>query len=103
MSSQTILPAIAITLLGSLAIGSAGFAQDAPPAHPANQSQGMMGGTNPSPPGPGMMDGTGNMADMMNTMRQMTQMMENCNRMMEGADQNLPAPEKPPVAETPGG
>ena len=95
MSSKMILPAIAITLLGSLAIGAVGFAQDAPSAHPANQSQGMMGGTNPSPRGPGMMGGT--------MMRQMTQMMENCNRMMESADQNPPAPEKPPVAETPGG
>jgi len=103
MSSKTILPAIAITLLGSLAIGSAGFAQDAPPAHPANQSQGMMGGTNPSSQGPGMMGGTGNMADMMNMMRQMTRMMENCNRMMESADQNPPAPEKAPGAETPPG
>ena len=116
MSSKTILPAIAITLLGSLAIGSASFAQDAPPAHPANQRQGMMGGTNPSspgpgmtggtnpsPPGPGMMGGTGNMADMMNMMRQMTRMMENCNRMMENAYQNPPAPEKPPATETPRG
>ena len=90
MSSRTILPAIAVTLLGSLAMGSAGFAQDAPPAHPADQSQGMMGGT-------------GNMADMMNMMRQMTRMMEDCNRMMERADQNSPAPEKLPVAQTPPG
>ena len=90
MSSKTILPAIAITFLTSLAIGSASFAQDAPPAHPANQSQGMMGGTN-------------NMADMMNMMRQMTRMMENCNRMMENAYQNPPAPEKPPATETPRG
>jgi hypothetical protein len=40
---------------------------------------------------------------MMNMMRQMTRMMENCNRMMERADQNSPAPEKPPVAQTPPG
>ena len=103
MSSKAILPAIAITFLTSLAIGSASFAQDAPPAHPANQSQGMMGGTNPSSQGPGMMGGTSNMADMMNMMRQMTRMMENCNRMMENAYQNPPAPEKPPATETPRG
>jgi hypothetical protein len=103
MSSKTILPAIAITLLSSLAIGSAGFAQDAPPAHPADQSEGMKGGTNPSSEGQGMMGGTGNMADMMNMMRQVTRMMENCNRMMERADQNSTAPEKPPVAQTPPG
>ena len=103
MSSKTILPAIAVILLGSLAMGSVGFAQDALPAHPADQSQGMMGGTNPSSPGQGMMGGAGNMADMMNMMRQMTRMMENCNRMMERADQNSPAPEKPPVAQTPPG
>ena len=103
MPSKTILPAIAITLLGSLAIGSAGFAQDAPPAHPPNQSQGMMGGTNPSSQGPDMMGGTSNMADMMNMMRQMTRMMEDCNRMMENAKQNPPTPEKPPVPETPRG
>ena len=100
MSSKTILPAIAITFLTSLAIGSASFAQDAPPAHPANQSQGIMGGTNPSSQGPGMMGGSSNMAEMM---RQMTRMMENCNRMMESADQSSPAPEKPRVAETPPG
>jgi hypothetical protein len=63
----------------------------------------MMGGTNPSSEGPGMMGGTSNMADMMNMMRQMTRMMENCNRMMENADQNRPASEKPPVADTPRG
>jgi hypothetical protein len=103
MSSRTISPAIAVTLLGSLAMGSAGFAQDAPPAHPADQSQGMMGGANPSSPSQGMMGGTGNMADMMNMMRQMTRMMENCNHMMERADPNSPAPEKPPVAQTPPG
>ena len=79
MPSKTILPAIAITFLTSLAIGSAGFAQDAPPAHPANQTQGMMGGTNPSSQGPGMMGGTNN------------------------AYQNPPAPEKPPATETPRG
>jgi hypothetical protein len=100
MSSKTILPAIAITLLSSLAIGSAGFTQDASPAHPADQSQGIMGGTNPSSQGPGMMGGSSNMAEMM---RQMTRMMENCNRMMESADQSSPAPEKPRVAETPPG
>ena len=103
MSSRTILPAIAVTLLGSLAMGSAGFAQDAPPAHPADQSQDVMRGTNPSSPSQGMMGGTDNMTDMMNMMRQMTRMMENCNRMMERADQNSPAPEKPPVAQTPPG
>ena len=103
MSSRTILPAIAVTLLGSLAMGSAGFAQDAPPAHPADQSQGMMGGTNPSSPSQGMMGGTSDMTDMMNMMRQMTRMMENCNRMMERADQNSPAPQKPPMAQTPPG
>jgi hypothetical protein len=96
MSSKTILPAIAITLLSSLAIGSAGFAQDAPPAHPANQNQGMMGGTNPSSQGPGTMGGTGKMADMMNMMRQMTRMMENCNRMMESADQKPARPGEAP-------
>jgi hypothetical protein len=103
MSSKTILPVIAITLLGSLAIGSAGFAQDAAPAHPADQGQGMIGGTNPSSEGQGMMGGIGNMADMMNMMHQMTRMMENCNRMMERANQNSPAPEKPPVTQTPPG
>ena len=103
MSSKTILPAIAITLLGSLAIGSAGFAKDAPPAHPTNQGQGMTGGTNPSSEGQGMMGSTGNMADMMNMMHQMTRMMENCNRMMERTNQNSPAPEKPPVTQTPPG
>ena len=72
MSSRTILSAIAVTFLGSLAMGSAGFAQDAPPAHPADQSQGVMRGTNLSSPSQGMMGGTGEMADMMNMMRQMT-------------------------------
>ena len=103
MSSKMILPAIVITLLGSLAIGSAGFAKDAPPAHPTNQGQGMTGGTTPSSPGTGMMGDTNNMADMMNMMRQMARMMENCNRMMESANQNSPAPEKPPAAKTPRG
>src|SRR5215469_3953278 len=99
MSLKTILPAIVITLLGSLAIGPAGFAQDAAPDHPANQSQGMMGGTNPSPQASGMMGGTSEM----NMMRQMTRMMENCNRMMESAYPNPPAPEKPPATKTPPG
>ena len=103
MSSKTILPAIAITLLSSLAIGSVGFAQDAPPAQPGNQSQGMTGATNPSSQGPGMMGGTNNMAELTNMMRQMTRMMENCNRMMENAYENPPAPEKPPATETPRG
>jgi hypothetical protein len=103
MSLKTILPAIVVTLLGSLAVGSAGFAQEAAPDHPANHRQGMMGGTNPSPQGPGMMGGTSDMTDMMNMMRQMTRMMENCNRMMESASQNAPAPEKPPAAKTPPG
>lgn len=100
MSSKTILPAIVITLLGNLAIGSAGFAQDAPLAHPTNQGQGMMGGTTPSLLGPGMMGDTDNMADMTNMMRQMTRMMENCDRMMESANQNPATPEKPPAAKT---
>ena len=103
MLSKTILPAIPITLLSSLAIGSAGFAQDAPPTHAPNQSQDVMGGANQQPTqGRGMMMG-GNMPEMMNMMRQMTRMMENCNRMMEGADQNPSAPEKPPATETPRG
>ena len=93
MSPRTILSAISITVLASLAMGSVGLAQDAPADRPLNQSQGMMGNTNPSQQGPGMM---GNM------MREMTRMMENCNRMMESADRNPPAPEKPPTAQPPG-
>ena len=95
MPSKSLLPAIGITLLSSLAIGSAGFAQDAPSAHSPKQNQDMMGGANQEPQqGHGMMMG-GNMPEMMNMMRQMTRMMENCNRVMESADQNLSAPQKP--------
>jgi hypothetical protein len=101
MASKTTLSAIALTLLGSLATGSVGFAQDAPVAHPPNQNHDMMSGTNPSQ-GPGMMGG-GSMADMTNMMRQMTRTMENCNRMMESTDQKPPTPENPPEAKTPPG
>ena len=100
MSSKTIVPVIAITLLSSLAIGSVGFAEDALPAHPSNQSRDMTGGTNPSSQGAGMMGDTSNMTAMMN---QMTRMMENCNRLMETAAEKPSAPEKPPVPETPRG
>ena len=100
MASKTTLSAIALTLLGSLATGSVGFAQDALVAHPPNQNHDMMSGTNPSQ-GPDLMGG-GSMADMTNMMRQMTRMMEKCNRMMESADQKNP-PENPPEAKTPPG
>jgi hypothetical protein len=101
MSPRTIFSVISITILGSLAMGSVGFAQDAPVDRPSNQGQGMMGDTNPTHQGPGMMGG--NMPEMMNMMRQMTRMMENCNRMMENADHQPPTREKSPETQTPPG
>ena len=100
MSSKSTLPTIVMVLLSGLATASPGFAQDSPAARPAQQD--MMNGTKPAPQSQGMMDGTGNMASMMNMMSQMTRMMENCKRMMESAEGNQ-APEKPPAAQTPPG
>jgi hypothetical protein len=77
--------AAAIVVAGGIAAASARLAEDNPTANPALRGQGMMGGQQNQ----GMMG-------MM-----MTQMVENCNRMMEGANNNPHAPTKPP-AQTPG-
>jgi hypothetical protein len=101
MSRKSTLPTIAMMFLSSFATVSAGFAQDSRATGPAQRE--MMDGTNPAQHGQGMMGSTGDTAKMMNMMRQMTRMMENCNRMMESADQSPPVPEKPPAAQTPPG
>jgi hypothetical protein len=122
------LPAIAVAVFVGLSVASVAFAQDAAAPGSAGQGQGVVGGTgsehehgmtgmmgNPSSvpqgqnmtggpnsasPDQGMMGGPGNMAEMMNMMRQMTRMMENCNRMMESAAQNPASPKQPPTAQT---
>ena len=80
--------AAAIIIAGGMAATSAAFAEDTPATNPAPQGQGMMGGQ----------QGQG----MMNMMTQMTRTVENCNRMMETANNNLPAPAKPPEQTPPG-
>ena len=85
MSSKLTLPAIALVVFGGLAGASAGFAHNPPSATPT-----------PAPQGQGMMGGTGDMNNTMNMMGQMTKMMDNCNRMMESANQKPAAPATPP-------
>jgi hypothetical protein len=131
MSSRTNLPAIAVAVFVGLSVASVGSAQNAAAPGSAEQGQGVVGGTgsrqehgmtgmmgdassgpqeqnmpggpNSASPDQDMMGGPGNMAEMMNMMRQMSQMMENCNQMMESAAQNPPSPKKPPAAPTPPG
>jgi hypothetical protein len=87
----------AIVVAGGIAVASVGFAADTPTANPAPQGQGMMGGQQ----GQGMMGGQQGQG-MMNMMPQMTRMVENCNGMMETANNNPPAPAKPPEQKPPG-
>ena len=105
MSSRMKLPAIAVAVFAGLSVASVGFAQNAAAPGSAGQVQGavggtpsgqeqgmtgmmgdassvpqgqnMTGGTNSASPDQGMAGGRGNMAEMMNMMRQMTRMMEN--------------------------
>jgi len=105
MFSRMKLPAIAVAVFAGLSVASVGFAQNAAApgsagpgegvvsgtgsgqehgmtgmvgdASPVPQGQNMTGGPNSASPDQGMMGGPGNMAEMMNMMRQMTRMMEN--------------------------
>jgi hypothetical protein len=117
MSLRMTLLAIGVIGGGALAAASAGFAADTPAAKPAPQGQGMMGGQQGQ--GQGMMGGSqgqgttgqsqsqGMMGGsqgqgMMGMMTQMTRMAENCNRMMETANNTPSALAKPPAQKTPG-
>jgi len=131
MSSKIYLAATAVAVFAGLSVPSVGFAEN--PAAPGSAGQGqgvvgdtasgqghgmrgimgnagsvpqgqnMTGRTDSASPDQGMMGGPGNMAEMMNMMRQMTRMMENCNRMMESAARYPTSSEKPPTAQTPPG
>ena len=77
-----------LAIAAALAIGVATSAVQAQQAQPTPvvsstehgmQQHGMMGGLM----GEGDQNGSGNIGDMMGTMRQMSQMMEHCHQMME--------------------